>query len=62
MRQRSEVELRYPPVAKAAFALDEADARALRAAADLLKADETGRHRDLADWFEDTMGPVRGYD
>lgn len=62
LRRRSDAALRFPSIAKAMFALDEADARALRAAGALLAPEDVDRHADLARWFDDGWYPIRGYE
>lgn len=62
LRRRSDAALRFPSIAKAMFALDEADARALRAAGALLAPEDIDRHADLARWFDDGWYPIRGYE
>lgn len=53
---------RYPELAAAAFARDEADARALRAAWGVLRPEQRERHGDLRAWFGDPPQAVRNFD
>lgn len=62
LRGRDALVRRQPSVAAAAFARDEADARAIRACIATLRPAQRDRHRDLDAWFDDAPVNVRLYD